>query len=445
MRRLADLLLLGAALLGAGCGQRLYSRKCRDALMFWHRDSGSCRLCADEYPIAAGFEFSPNCGLQDDGGRLDRPYQECGAGTFNDGSRARCQRCTLCPARQGLRGCSSTQDACCCGEGEWVVGGRCQPACCLCPSDARAESRSDQCPQPLFSCLPKDGEQCQRTEEGRTTTTSPPLTETPTPVPSTVPETAGPTTRRAPVTQTPARTPAAVERHGSLMIPAVVAAVVFLVCTIVICCQWKRCTGDRNSMTFSRCPGYCEPADPGTHYLTQSVSSSPQVLANGICASPGKVGSRGDLEDSLLLLPGDKNLSDIMPPELQEAPLQAVLDNLDVLEELIMLLDPESTVAKSTRHVAARCSFPATWITYTYSMRDSKSPLQAVLEGVAAKWPDWTVGHLARLLSDIGRNDAVAALAKLPLPPSHTASYHRPLTPQDEVRSGHRELCSLFP
>nr|XP_015224234.1 PREDICTED: IGF-like family receptor 1 [Lepisosteus oculatus] len=421
MRRLADLLLLGAALLGAGCGQRLYSRKCRDALMFWHRDSGSCRLCADEYPIAAGFEFSPNCGLQDDGGRLDRPYQECGAGTFNDGSRARCQRCTLCPARQGLRGCSSTQDARCCGEGEWVVGGRCQPACCLCPSDARAESRSDQCPQPLFSCLPKDGEQCQRTEEGRqTTTTSPPLTETPTPVPSTVPETAGPTTRRAPVTQV---------RAASLLSPVLLAL-------SGSAAPWR-------PIRFGSSLG-----SSGRMLSQKSLHRSGVAACHWLCVRHHDSCWEGN---NCFCRPkaGPCSLLSLCPaptaPELQEAPLQAVLDNLDVLEELIMLLDPESTVAKSTRHVAARCSFPATWITYTYSMRDSKSPLQAVLEGVAAKWPDWTVGHLARLLSDIGRNDAVAALAKLPLPPSHTASYHRPLTPQDEVRSGHRELCSLFP
>ncbi|MGH0183405.1 UNVERIFIED_CONTAM: hypothetical protein FKN15_011963 [Acipenser sinensis] len=81
---------------------------------------------------------------------------------------------------------------------------------------------------------------------------------------------------------------------------------------------------------------------------------------------------------------------------------------------MVMLLDPESPNSRTTRHLAARCSFPATWINYTYSMRDSKSPLKAVLEAVSAKWPDWTVGQLARVLADMGRNDAVKILAKLP-------------------------------
>uniref|UniRef100_A0AAX7TX86 TNFR-Cys domain-containing protein n=1 Tax=Astatotilapia calliptera TaxID=8154 RepID=A0AAX7TX86_ASTCA len=99
--------------------------------------------------------------------------------------------------------------------------------------------------------------------------------------------------------------------------------------------------------------------------------------------------------------------------DILSAPLQTVLDNLDVLEELVILLDPESHVRKSTKHLASHCAFPSTWITYTYSMKDSKSPLKAVLEGVTCKNPDWTVGHLAKLLKQMERNDAIAALAKL--------------------------------
>uniref|UniRef100_A0A8C7EZJ3 IGF-like family receptor 1 n=1 Tax=Oncorhynchus kisutch TaxID=8019 RepID=A0A8C7EZJ3_ONCKI len=101
--------------------------------------------------------------------------------------------------------------------------------------------------------------------------------------------------------------------------------------------------------------------------------------------------------------------------DLQSAPLQTVLDNLDVLEELVILLDPESPGVKNTSHLASRCSFPATWITYTYSLRESKSPLRAVLEGVTTKHPEWTVGHLARLLREMDRNDTVVVLTKLSL------------------------------
>ncbi len=92
-----------------------------------------------------------------------------------------------------------------------------------------------------------------------------------------------------------------------------------------------------------------------------------------------------------------------------------MLDNLDVLEELVVLLDPEIHGVKSTKHLASHCSFPSTWITYTYSMKDSKSPLKAVLEGVTSRQPDWTIGHLAKLLRHMERNDAIAVLAKLRL------------------------------
>lgn len=100
-------------------------------------------------------------------------------------------------------------------------------------------------------------------------------------------------------------------------------------------------------------------------------------------------------------------------PAVLSAPLQTVLDNLDVLEELVILLDPESHGVKNTKHLASHCSFPSTWITYSYSMKDSKSPLKAVLEGVTSRHPEWTVEHLAKMLRLMERNDAIAALAKL--------------------------------
>uniref|UniRef100_A0A8C2WNB2 IGF-like family receptor 1 n=1 Tax=Cyclopterus lumpus TaxID=8103 RepID=A0A8C2WNB2_CYCLU len=101
--------------------------------------------------------------------------------------------------------------------------------------------------------------------------------------------------------------------------------------------------------------------------------------------------------------------------DILTAPLQAVLDNLDVLEELVILLDPENQGVKNTKHLASHCSFPATWITYTYSMKDSKSPLKTLLEGVTSRHPDWTVGRLAKMLKHIERNDAIAVLTKLEL------------------------------
>ncbi|XP_041842745.1 IGF-like family receptor 1 [Melanotaenia boesemani] len=107
------------------------------------------------------------------------------------------------------------------------------------------------------------------------------------------------------------------------------------------------------------------------------------------------------------------DLEDVLNTNVHSAHLQTVLDNLDVLEELVILLDPETLGIKNTKHLASLCSFPATWITYAYSMKESKSPLKAVLEGVTSRHPDWTVGHLAKLLQQMERNDAIAVLAKL--------------------------------
>ncbi|XP_034030969.1 IGF-like family receptor 1 isoform X2 [Thalassophryne amazonica] len=111
--------------------------------------------------------------------------------------------------------------------------------------------------------------------------------------------------------------------------------------------------------------------------------------------------------------PDHEDAEVILSPRIQLAPLQMLLNNLDVLEELVILLDPESPGLKSTRHLASYCSFPSTWITYTYSMKESRSPLRAVLEGVTCKNPEWTVGDLARALRHLGRNDAVTILSKL--------------------------------
>nr|XP_014267572.1 IGF-like family receptor 1 [Maylandia zebra] len=144
--------------------------------------------------------------------------------------------------------------------------------------------------------------------------------------------------------------------------------------------------------------------------LSAYVFGLKRKRAKAFCRQPSYI------NDGFAPLTGSSNgsdVEDILCADILSAPLQTVLDNLDVLEELVILLDPESHVRKSTKHLASHCAFPSTWITYTYSMKDSKSPLKAVLEGVTCKNPDWTVGHLAKLLKQMERNDAIAALAKL--------------------------------
>uniref|UniRef100_A0A674J759 Death domain-containing protein n=1 Tax=Terrapene triunguis TaxID=2587831 RepID=A0A674J759_9SAUR len=98
------------------------------------------------------------------------------------------------------------------------------------------------------------------------------------------------------------------------------------------------------------------------------------------------------------------------PSGLWGAPLQHLLDDADVLEELIMLLDPEGKAGGGTRHLAARYGLSATWIDYAYSLRSTRSPLRATLETVAARQPDATLGQLAGLLAAMGRKDALQVL-----------------------------------
>ncbi|XP_053461417.1 IGF-like family receptor 1 isoform X2 [Nycticebus coucang] len=105
-------------------------------------------------------------------------------------------------------------------------------------------------------------------------------------------------------------------------------------------------------------------------------------------------------------------------PNLASQPLSRLLDELEVLEELIVLLDPEpgpggGMSCGTTRHLAARYGMPATWSTFTYSLRPSRSPLQALIELVVAREPSATLGQLGAHLAQIGREDALQVLSKL--------------------------------
>ncbi|TKS81916.1 IGF-like family receptor 1 [Collichthys lucidus] len=172
--------------------------------------------------------------------------------------------------------------------------------------------------------------------------------------------------------------------------------------------------GTFNDGTFAYCR-VCKSCAPGYNMIspcTTTTDSQCEELRIPTTGIPLITSWRAILttNSTMVLLPTghDKHCSAIM-----SAPLQTVLDNLDVLEELVILLDPEGHAVKNTKHLASLCSFPATWITYTYSMKDSKSPLKAVLEGVTSRHPEWTVGHLAKLLRQMERNDAIALLARL--------------------------------
>ncbi|XP_008573911.1 PREDICTED: IGF-like family receptor 1 isoform X3 [Galeopterus variegatus] len=103
---------------------------------------------------------------------------------------------------------------------------------------------------------------------------------------------------------------------------------------------------------------------------------------------------------------------------LASQPLSRLLDELEVLEELIVLLDPEpgpggSMACGTTRHLAARYGLPAAWSTFAYSLRPSRSPLRALIEMVVAREPSASLGQLGAHLAQLGRADALQVLSKL--------------------------------
>ncbi|XP_037058208.1 IGF-like family receptor 1 [Peromyscus leucopus] len=131
--------------------------------------------------------------------------------------------------------------------------------------------------------------------------------------------------------------------------------------------------------------------------------------------SPGSLevlGSRSTRKTSLLQLSSRELQS------LASQPLARLLDELEVLEELIMLLDPEPGPSGimaygTTRHLAARYGLPATWSTFAYSLRPHRSPLRALIEMVVAREPSATLGQLGIHLAQLGRADALQVLSKL--------------------------------
>uniref|UniRef100_A0A673Z2Z0 IGF-like family receptor 1 n=1 Tax=Salmo trutta TaxID=8032 RepID=A0A673Z2Z0_SALTR len=318
-----------------------YSHICSDDLdTFWDELSNTCVPCHKHNPIRPGYEFSPNCGRHDDGGRSEAPYRPCAAQSFNNGSFVKCQPCFRCaPNHQKLSECNTTTDTQCCVA-------RDQTGC-------------------WKGALSTTTQQVQRSTTLRDQVSSSSLT----------------TAKHI-----------GLGLHGYSATAWIVLTVILVFSALAFLLFIYIKKRRRTSRAF------CFRDKENTHQRSRSSKTTAAVN-----------------EEVALLQSETRSLEDILSPDLQSAPLQMVLDNLDVLEELVILLDPESPGVKNTSHLASRCSFPATWITYTYSLRESKSPLRAVLEGVTTKHPEWTVGHLARLLREMDRNDAVAVLTKLSL------------------------------
>ncbi|XP_054445014.1 IGF-like family receptor 1 [Pteronotus mesoamericanus] len=116
--------------------------------------------------------------------------------------------------------------------------------------------------------------------------------------------------------------------------------------------------------------------------------------------------------------PHSQEPSEAELPNLASQPLSRLLDELEVLEELIVLLDPEpgpggALACGTTRHLAARYGLPAAWSTFAYSLRPSRSPLRALIEMVVAREPSASLGQLGTHLAQLGRADALQVLLKL--------------------------------
>ncbi|KAL7832198.1 hypothetical protein AOLI_G00297460 [Acnodon oligacanthus] len=335
----------------------VYSSRCSSPEEFWSTQIKRCAQCMAIYPIKAGHEFSPNCGRSDDGGTHELAHVKCSVGTFNNGNYIWCQPCSICPSSKLLSPCTIISDSRCCGDGD-------------CKSEAQPTTTTRST---VIS-----------TNHPMTTASSKSYSET-----TISSETIQ--SKYSKITQTgPSSPPKSYPHHDNLSVTTLAALTIsILLCACLLCLiyiikkkkhggcrEMKKCFSER------RLSNHVPLADSREHF---------------------KLGITEDIKD----------INYLLSPEIKAAPLQSVLNDMDVVEELVLLLDPDIPGVKNTRHLAASCSIPFTWINYAYSMKDSRSPLIAVLERVIAKYPCWNVGHLADLLSNIGRNDAVAVLGKL--------------------------------
>ncbi|XP_051535121.1 IGF-like family receptor 1 [Myxocyprinus asiaticus] len=319
---------------------------------FWDPELYKCNRCETKFMIKMGYEFSPNCGLSDRGDQLKGPYRKCSDGSFNNGSFINCQKCEFCaPPLLAASVCSAKSDTVCCREGKQVLHGRC--------------------------IVPTVHTTVITTSIGPFTTTA---------------SVTDPTTSIVSPAFSVAHHPN-IRGVTGISICAGILSILTLVCLLLFIKRWR--TRRFNEEIKKCCNGAIR------EYLPKKSITQSSMTYNVI----NENSNNDDMTTSSY---------NIIAPEVQDAPLKTVLNNLDVLEELVLVLDPDISGAKNTRHLAAQCSFSFAWINYAYSMKDHKSPFIAVLEGVVTKNPDWTVGHLAGLLNSIDRNDALEILAKLP-------------------------------
>uniref|UniRef100_A0A096LVL7 IGF-like family receptor 1 n=1 Tax=Poecilia formosa TaxID=48698 RepID=A0A096LVL7_POEFO len=306
----------------------------------------------------AGSEVQPNCGRDDENGYHSDTHKKCNPNTFNDGSQYYCQECSACPpGTLVVKNCTSVSDTICQEISDVTVCGEEW-------EKLRVASQEYKLAMVILVILRTSLSPFSQTHAYITTASSSSQHAAPWTVPI-----------------------------------IVILLIIFLVAALCALMMKKR---------------------RGMQICYQNEIN----LFTGVCKKVFDKRRTSYQNEGFSPIQAERNsevLCDMLNADILSAPLHKVLDDLDVLEELVILLDPDTQGIKSTKHLASHCSFPSTWITYTYSMKDTKSPLKAVLEGVTSKQPDWTVGHLAKLLRQMNRNDAISVLAKLrPTPKSFT-------------------------
>ncbi|XP_049642587.1 IGF-like family receptor 1 isoform X2 [Suncus etruscus] len=176
------------------------------------------------------------------------------------------------------------------------------------------------------------------------------------------------------------------------LLPAVAVVLVFALQT--------HCSRRRRKNSPHPYPGFaCKDLDPRfkLHWSTPGSPSTSQA---------------GESRKAASLL---KQLGSELP-NLTSQPLSRLLDELEVLEELIVLLDPEPGPGGglgTTRHLASRYGLSAVWSNFAYSLRPSHSPLRTLIEVVVAREPSASLGQLGAHLVQLGRADALQVLSRL--------------------------------
>ncbi|XP_067399053.1 IGF-like family receptor 1 [Emydura macquarii macquarii] len=366
-------------------GARPFSSRC-GRLQYWHQGAQACVPCeigyAHHVPLL-GREFTENCGMRDQGGRFASPSQECPSGTFNDGRFLRCQPCSACPPGAQLAPCTPLHDAHCCAPGQRQgPDGRCQTRCCFPAEQCHAAVRAAlDCTSPATTL--------SGASLGSPTSLLPAevlksSSYTPGSAPTSIPGTPQHPGGHGPPSET----------AGCVGYITLLPLVVLMLVAGTLVLVWMRCSQRPCQACGLMAKHRLLPPPLSTEEATSLAAPPAGCVAHPLC---------------LLHRPGG-------------APLQRLLDDADLLEQLIMLLDPEGKAGGGTRHLAARYGLSATWIDYAYSLRSTRSPLRATLETVAARQPDATLGELAGLLAAMGRKDALQVLEGVQL----GASSHSP-------------------